>query len=499
MALRLLREPNLTPKHQGFLYQASAVDAVKNLDYAAVFHEQGLGKTKIGLDLALWWLESKIVDSVMIVTKKGLVANWQEELQAHTHLRPRILSQDRTSNFYAFNSPSRLYLTHYEAVASEEKRLQLFQRTRRVGIILDEAHKIKNPESRVSRALFNLAPGFVRKIIMTGTPVANRPYDLWSQIFFLDAGQALGTDFNQFRRSVDLTNDLSANKRKAEVFESELKKVYGRIQAFTVRDTKDGLEMDLPNKVFKNIEVEMEPRQGELYDAVRRDFQLYVVKNNVARLDESGEIVKRLLRLVQIASNPRLVDESYQLTPGKFPVLENLLFRVVDSKEKAIVWTSYTENVTWLARELKTFGPVMVSGKLTYEDRQRSIQAFKNDPDKRVLIATPGSAKEGLTLTVANHAIFYDRTFSLDDYLQAQDRIHRISQTRTCYVTNLVAKGSIDEWIDVLLSAKHLAAKLVQGDIDSETYSDDVTYAFGEMVRELLNPVDGANETWASQ
>ena len=64
-----------------------------------------------------------------------------------------------------------------------------------------------------------------------------------------------------------------------------------------------------------------------------------------------------------------------------------------------------------------------------------------------MLFATPASAKEGLTLTEANHVIFYDRGFSLDDYLQAQDRIQNI-QTKTCYVHNIITKGTIDEWID---------------------------------------------------
>ena len=73
--------------------------------------------------------------------------------------------------------------------------------------------------------------------------------------------------------------------------------------------------------------------------------------------------------------------------------------------------------------------------------------------------------KEGLTLTVANHAVFYDRSFSLDDYLQAQDRIHRISQEKPCHVKNLVAAGTVDCWVDALLAAKHLAAQLGQGDI----------------------------------
>ena len=110
------------------------------------------------------------------------------------------------------------------------------------------------------------------------------------------------------------------------------------------------------------------------------------------------------------------------------------------------------------------------------------------DPSCRLLVATPGAAKEGLTLTVANHALFFDRTFSLDDYLQAQDRIHRISQTNECVVENLVAVGTIDEWVGELLSAKELAAALVQGDITRDEYRDQATYAFNQVLQEVLNP-----------
>ena len=110
------------------------------------------------------------------------------------------------------------------------------------------------------------------------------------------------------------------------------------------------------------------------------------------------------------------------------------------------------------------------------------------DPDCRILVATPGAAKEGLTLTGANHALFFDRTFSLDDYLQAQDRIHRISQTNECLVENLVAIDTIDEWVGELLSAKELAAALVQGDISRGEYQDQATYAFNHVLQEILNP-----------
>ncbi|WP_462137187.1 SNF2-related protein [Candidatus Mycalebacterium sp.] len=158
---------------------------IRQLDYSAVFHEQGLGKTKIGLDLALIWLQERVVDSVIVVTKKGLIENWLNEITIHTHVHPSILTQDKKKNFYLFNSPAEVYLCHYEVLNSEKPRLELFLKTRRVGIVLDESHKIKNPNSKITQTFFDLSSGFEKKCIMTGTPVANRPYDLWSQVYFL--------------------------------------------------------------------------------------------------------------------------------------------------------------------------------------------------------------------------------------------------------------------------------------------------------------------------
>ena len=123
---------------------------------------------------------------------------------------------------------------------------------------------------------------------------------------------------------------------------------------------------------------------------------------------------------------------------------------------------------------------------MAISERNKSVDRFKTD-SYRILFATPASAKEGLTLTMANHVIFYDRGFSLDDYLQAQDRIHRISQTKTCYIYNLIVNNSVDEWIDVLLNAKQTAAFLVQGDITEEEYNSSIDYSFGEIIKEILN------------
>lgn len=484
--LKVQKSASLDAKRSAFSHQVDAFNAIKDLPYAAIFHEQGLGKTKIGLDLALSWLSRDLVDSVLIITKKSLIENWRTEIGSHSHLRPRIVGQDRNANFYAFNSPARLYLAHYEVLVSERKRLELFLKTRRVAALLDEAHKIKNPDAEVSQALHALSPGFVRRVIMTGTPVANRPFDLWSQIQFLDQGKSLGNEFAPFKRELDLSNDLGRDEVKARAFANELEAVFEKIRPFSVRETKKTAGLKLPDKTIQNLSCELEPRQAEIYAQFRDELAAIVVRQGRPVLDDAEEILKRLLRLVQVASNPAMVDQSYKETPGKMRALDELVFEAIDAGEKIVIWTNFTKNAELLRKHLDEFGSVIVHGGIDIAKREEALSAFKTDPETRILVATPGAAKEGLTLTVANHAVFFDRSFSLDDYLQAQDRIHRISQDKPCFVTNLIAGGTVDGWVDALLSAKHLAAQLGQGDISREEYDRQADYAFSDMIRDVL-------------
>lgn len=488
--LRVKKKPNLEARHSAFTHQLEAFEAAKELPFAAIFHEQGLGKTKIGLDLALFWLAQGVADSVIVVTKKSLIANWQSEVSTHSHLRPRVLTQDRKSNFYAFNSPAVLYLVHYEAILSERRRIALFLKTRKVGVLLDEAHKIKNPAARVSVALHELSDSFVRRVIMTGTPIANRPFDLWSLVRFLDGGNALGRDFTVFKRDLDLSQDLGSDAKRAASFASAVEALFERIRTFSIRETKKSAGLKLPDKTVRNLECELEPRQAELYDQFREELAAIVVQGGKPVLDDAEAILKRLMRLVQVASNPAMIDQSYRREPGKLRPLESLVDQATECGEKIIVWTSFTENADLLGRHLYSYGARIVHGALGIDVREESLAAFREDPSCQVLVATPGAAKEGLTLTVANHAIFYDRSFSLDDYLQAQDRIHRISQERSCFVTNLVASGTVDGWVDALLSAKNLAAQLGQGDISRSEYDAQADYAFGAMLHDVLGLED---------
>ncbi len=483
MAFNLRKPPKLTPKLDAYPYQIDAVRAVKSLSYAAIFHEQGLGKTKIAIDLLLHWLEADVIDTVFVITKKILVQNWFEEVVAHSYITPKILSGNRRENSIALNSPILIYIMNYELVSANFELLRLFLDTCRAGAILDESQKIKNPEARITKDFLTIADGFTRRVIMTGTPVANRPYDIWSQIRFLDNGKALGGSFAEFENDFDLPKTQYAGHEYA----GRLSGILEKLKPFSIRETKKTAGLELPDKTILTHPVEMEPGQAAIYEAYRDTLAHEFVIDGEVIIDEAESILKQLLRLVQCASNPALVDKTYKSSPGKYTKLLEL-FQEIDvlSSSKAIVWTSFIANVEWLSGKLQHYSPQKLHGSMTIVERNEAIRKFKTDSEYRILIATPGAAKEGLTLTVANHAVFFDRSFSLDDYLQAQDRIHRISQTDDCFVHNLAASNTIDEWVDTLLNAKHQAAQLAQGDISRAefalTFNTDLS---GELKRIL--------------
>ena len=132
MGFNLKTVPSFDVRKKAFPFQVDAIRAIKDLPYAAVFHEQGLGKTKIAIDVVSHWLSQDIVDTVFIVTKKSLVKNWVDEITDHSHIKPSVLSDKKGSNNMALNAPILLYVLNYEVILSNIKLYSLFLKTNNI-------------------------------------------------------------------------------------------------------------------------------------------------------------------------------------------------------------------------------------------------------------------------------------------------------------------------------------------------------------------------------
>ena len=191
---------------------------------------------------------------------------------------------------------------------------------------------------------------------MTGTPSANRPYDIWSQVRFLDDGLALGPSFDTFRDIHDLPADGTASQ--IAEYAQRLTTIMEAIRHFSVRETKGTAGIRLPAKTILTHFVELAPSQAMMYRSYRDQLALELrdeLENMI--VDDAEAILKRLLRLVQCASNPRLLDAHYTECPGKFPKLVALLETASGSGDKLVVWTKFIGNVEWLAARLRVYAP----------------------------------------------------------------------------------------------------------------------------------------------
>ena len=171
---------------------------------------------------------------------------------------------------------------------------------------------------------------------MTGTISANRPYDLWNQIRFLDGGRALDMEYDEAKKLYDLPR----TEEDAEGFPERMADLHARIEGFTIRETKETAGVELPPKNFETWDAVLESRQRVLYDEYEQAARVLIEKDGAHVLDDNSEVLKTLGRLVECAAYPMGIDEGYEEEPGKDEVLDEVLQQRVKGR-KAIIWTGF--------------------------------------------------------------------------------------------------------------------------------------------------------------
>jgi SNF2 family DNA or RNA helicase len=417
--------------------------------------DMGLGKTVQVIALLQRLKEEDQLDSesVLVIVPATLITNWYHEINKFApHLSINIYhGQDRK---LGINSHE-IIITTYSLARIDRKKLN---RKNWQIIISDETQKIKNPSSRQTKAVKSL--NAKNKIAMTGTPVENRLMDYWS-IFDFIMENFLGPR-SKFKYNFAIPIERYRDQKKLEEFRN--------ITApFILRRTKTDPNVidDLPEKMELDEYTSLKQKQAALYQKIIDETR---DKLTQARdIDRKGQIFKLLNSLKQVCNHPAqyLGEEEGNLEEsGKSELLIELLDKIFDRHEKALIFTQYVQMGTLLVKMLKEkygFKPLFLHGSLSRKKRDELIDNFQNEPRKKIFILSLRAGGVGLNLTTANHVIHYDLWWNPAVENQATDRAFRIGQEKDVTSYRLITEGTFEERInDILKRKKKLADMAVR-------------------------------------
>jgi SNF2 family DNA or RNA helicase len=315
-------------------------------------------------------------------------------------------------------------------------------------VILDEAHLIKNPTSSSSKAARQLRAK--HRLALTGTPIENRPIELWSIMDFAMPGY-LGK-FERFREEFEdpIVKDGS---------EEALDKLREKIEPFKLRRLKEDVLDELPSKTEDKIYCEMSRHQEALYKAVVEKRAAKAVANLRGTSGGQGymDAFATLTRLKQICNHPILALESgdlEKLESGKFEAFKELLQTTLDSGQKVVVFSQYVRMLRIMEQTLREKGVPFSILTGSTRDRADQVRRFHDDPARRVFLCSLLAGGCGIDLQCASVVIHYDRWWNKSKEDQATDRVHRMGQTRGVTVYKLITRRTVEEKIDRLISAK---------------------------------------------
>lgn len=419
----------------GLLYphQADGVAFLLSKRRAILGDDMGLGKTR----QAIVALDAAVPQGAMIliVCPASLKLNWKREIRmVDPEAQVEVVGQGGA----AVDAP-RWVIVNYDLLRREAERLHSIPWG---GVVLDEAHFIKNASARTSHCLRLLGvqndarapvigPDFV--FLLTGTPITNRPRDAFNLLRCV--GHPAARSFLSFaKRYCDAyRNDFGWVTTGA----SNLDELNGLMKEVMLRRRKEEV-LDLPPKIRVWTPVDLSDAPAAL-SAIEGFLSWYNATDPAAPNDK--QFLARLTK-VRVA-----------LHKGKHKAAAERLRDVVDAGGKVVLFCVFKDGVE---RHAKTWGDeaVVIAGAQTVEERMAAVDRFQTDPRVKVALCNIIAGGVGLTLTAGAHVIFQDLDWVPAQHLQAEDRCYRLGQTQAVTVEYLHAEGSLDGYIATLLETK---------------------------------------------
>ncbi|RFM30206.1 DEAD/DEAH box helicase [Deminuibacter soli] len=435
--------------------------------------DMGLGKTLQTISFLHYQTEKYPADTHLVICPTSLMYNWQTELQKFSpHLSYRIYhGPSRSFNVSEFEN-TQIIITSYGTVRSDLEQLAAFK----FGyIVCDESQIIKNAGSQVAKAVLQLQSR--NRLVLSGTPIQNNTFDLYTQMHFINPGLLGNKEF--FRSEFALPIDKFGDKEAA----AKLRKM---IYPFMLRRTKEQVAKDLPPKTEITLWCEMEEEQRQVYDEYKNHYRSSLLE----RIEKEGigsssvYILEGLTRLRQICNAPQLVKnathsatESVKLKALMEEIRENM------GTHKALVFSQFTGMLQLIADEMTKEGIsyFYLDGSTKAEERQVLVNRFQQEADVQVFLISLKAGGVGLTLTAADYVYLVDPWWNPAAEQQAIDRAHRIGQQQKVFAYKMICRDSVEEKILALQQRKKaLAADLIseESGFVKSLSTEDIAFLF---------------------
>lgn len=456
-----------------FPHQRVAIEWLKEFPTAFLGDDMGLGKTLSVLSFFATLQRTEGYELLLVVCPNSLTRNWVREATAwFPHMKATVLTGDKAEKAWTLRLltegtvPCDVFVSNYEGARLDYVTPELAEvaSKRKTLLCVDESQRVKNHQAKTFKALSTIAPHCKRRVLLSGTPTPKDVTDLWAQMKLLDGGKRFGKSFYKWLGAVaELGTEYSEFAVK-KFNEHEVNESIYRAQEIMLRRRKEKV-IDLPAKTFSLREIELTGSQRERYDEIREGLILRMRSTSGEQfVREITNILEEYLRAVQVASNPRLIDPEWKGDPAKFLELDEIVTEVVrEQGQKIVIWTNYLGNIRELVERYKNLGAAPFSGEVSAADREKTVRAFQAEEAPRVLVAVPAAGGVGITLTAAQTAVYIDKTWNAEHWMQSVDRIHRIGQRGTVNVISLLS-CKVDEMIHWNLRRKEQGQADVLGD-----------------------------------
>lgn len=442
-------------------HQLECVDYGLKHNSFLIGDEMGLGKTKEALDISCIRKSMNQVKKVLIICgDNSLKFNWLNEIRKHTNEYGWILgmrknkkgkykigsTSDKITDLSNLCGDCFYMITNIESFRNNDFIKELSKQIHNIDmVILDEAHKCKNPKAQQTK-------GFIKytktkyMIAMSGTFMLNRPVDLFVPLSWIGYYK---DSYWKFENSFLVKDDWGniCGIKNTDLLQNMVRDCMLRRRKVDV--------LDLPEKTYINEYIEMTDAQQEIYDEVIRGL-----RENIDKIRLSPNPLVETIRARQATGFPGILTTSCNES-AKMNRLEELVEQISINGNKCLVFSNWAEMVEVAYKTLSKFNPQIITGNYNEIHNESAKEIFKTNPDCKVICGTIGKMGTGFTLTEANYVIFLDEPWNKGLKEQASDRTHRIGQTKNVTIITLLCKDTIDEKINALVEQKGLMSDMI--------------------------------------